>query len=104
MRNSHIFIFPSLYEGFGQVLLEAMSCGLPVITTENTGGPDFIKDCDNGFITKIRDTKRTIEIINNLYKNEELRRLISKKAIDTANQFNWNNYSNKLKNILFSAK
>jgi glycosyltransferase involved in cell wall biosynthesis len=104
MRNSHIFIFPSIYEGFGQVLLEAMSCGLPVITTENTGGPDFIKDCDNGFVTKIRDTKRTIEIINNLYNNEELRRLISKKAINTANKLNWNNYSNKLKNVLLSEK
>jgi len=100
MRNSHIFIFPSLYEGFGQVLLEAMSCGLPVITTENTGGPDFIKDCENGFITKIRDTKKTIEIINNLYDNEELRCSISKKAIDTAGKFNWTIYYNKLKKLL----
>jgi len=100
MRNSHIFLFPSLYEGFGQVLLEAMSCGLPVITTENTGGPDFIKDCDNGFITKIRDTKKTKDILNNLYKNEELRCLISKKAIDTAAKLNWTGYNNKIKDML----
>jgi glycosyltransferase involved in cell wall biosynthesis len=99
MRNSHLFILPSLYEGFGQVLLEAMSCGLPVVTTENTGGPDFIKDNDNGFITPIRDTKKTIEILQNLYNNEELRMLISKKAILTANKFSWARYQDKLKTL-----
>lgn len=97
MRNSHLFILPSLYEGFGQVLLEAMSCGLPVITTENTGGPDFIKDCDNGFITPIRDTKRTAEIMQNLYNDEKLRISISEKAIITANKFSWEHYQSNLK-------
>ena len=44
MKKSHVFLFPSLFEGFGQVLLESFSCGLPVITTYNTAGPDIIED------------------------------------------------------------
>jgi glycosyltransferase involved in cell wall biosynthesis len=100
MRNSHVFILPSLYEGFGQVLLEAMSCGLPVITTENTGGPDFIKNNVNGFITPIRDTEKTIKILQNLYNNEKFRISISEKALKTSMKFSWDSYQHKIK-LLF---
>lgn len=100
MRNSHVFIFPSLYEGFGQVLLEAISCGLPIITTENTGGPDFIKNSVNGFITPIRDTKKTIDILQCLYDNEKLRQFISEKALETAVKCNWASYQNEIKLLL----
>ena len=55
-----------MFEGFGQVLLEALSCGLPVITTNNTAGLDIIDDGKNGFLTPIRDTKKTIELIQHL--------------------------------------
>lgn len=42
MRQCDVFVFPSYFEGFGLVLLQAMACGLPVITTANTAGPDLI--------------------------------------------------------------
>lgn len=99
MKNSHIFMLPSLYEGFGQVLLEAISCGLPVITTENTGGPDFIKNGHNGFITPIRDTKQTIEILQKLYHNEDFRISISENSIITSKEFSWEKYNNQIKNL-----
>jgi glycosyltransferase involved in cell wall biosynthesis len=99
MKNSHIFMFPSLYEGFGQVLLEAISCGLPVITTENTGGPDFIKNGHNGFITPIRDTQQTIEILQKLYHNEDFRISISENSIITSKEFSWEKYNNQIKTL-----
>ncbi len=43
-QNSDVFLFPSFFEGFGLVLLEAMACGLPAIATEATAGPDFLDD------------------------------------------------------------
>ena len=99
MKNSHVFMLPSLYEGFGQVLLEAISCGLPVITTENTGAPDFIKNDYNGFITPIRDTKKTTVILQKLYNNEEFRISISENSIKTAKKFSWENYFEQFKTI-----
>jgi glycosyltransferase involved in cell wall biosynthesis len=41
-RNADVFLFPSFFDGFGLVLLEAMACGLPVVATEATAGPDII--------------------------------------------------------------
>ncbi len=40
MKKADLFVFPSLAEGFGLVIGEAMSCGVPVLTTTNTGGPE----------------------------------------------------------------
>ena len=54
MRTNDVFVFPSLFEGFGLVILEALAQGLPVITTANTGGPDIISDGVDGFIVPLR--------------------------------------------------
>ena len=55
------FLFPSLFEGFGQVLLESFSCGLPVITTFNTAGSDIIEDNKNGFLTQLEMLKKLLK-------------------------------------------
>ena len=92
MNNNHVFLFPSMFEGFGQVLLEAFSCGLPVITTFNTGGYDIIEDGKNGFLTPIRDYKITTEVLNNFYNDDELRISIAENAYSSINNYSWQNY------------
>jgi len=49
---SDIFVFSSLYDSFANVHLEAMACGLPVITSKTAGGSELIKDGMNGFVLK----------------------------------------------------
>ena len=48
MKEHDVLIFPSLFEGFGLVITEAMAQGTPVITTDRTAGPDVISDNENG--------------------------------------------------------
>lgn len=55
IHASDVMVLPSLVEGFAHVILEAMSCGVPVITTPNTCGPDVISEAHHGFIVPIRD-------------------------------------------------
>ena len=47
-------MLPSIAEGFGQVLLEALACGLPVLATTHTAAPDLIQDGREGFIVEPR--------------------------------------------------
>ncbi len=54
-QTSDIFVFPSIEDGFGFVVAEALACGLPVITTRNTGASDLVKPGENGEIVPIRD-------------------------------------------------
>ena len=100
MQKSHVLLLPSLYEGFGLVLSEALSCGLPIITTENTGGKDFVKENNNGFITPIRDTSKTVEILYKLYEDEEFRKFISENSFLTARDMTWKKYEDNLEKIL----
>ena len=53
-QAANLFVFPSVGEGFGQVLLEAMACGLPVLSTTRTAAPDLIADGREGFIVEPR--------------------------------------------------
>lgn len=61
MARSHVHVFPTLVEGFGRNLIEAMASGLPVITTPNCAGPDLIEDGVSGFIIPIRDVDAICE-------------------------------------------
>jgi glycosyltransferase involved in cell wall biosynthesis len=61
MSRCHAHVFPTLLEGFGRNIIEAMASGLPVITTPNCAGPDLIEDGKTGFIVPIRDVDALCE-------------------------------------------
>lgn len=80
MRSS-IFVFSSRYEGFGLALIEAMSCGLPVVSFACKCGPrDLIKDGDNGFLVEEFDIRLFSEKIIELINNYELRKRMGLNA------------------------
>ncbi len=92
-----VFCFPSIEDGFGMVLCQAMSCGLPVICTTNTGGEDLIEDEKEGFIIPIRDVNALKEKILYLYENPELCREMghtARKKVKTG--FTWEDYGNRM--------
>ncbi len=69
--TDNVFVFPSLVEGFGLVLLEAMACSIPVITTPNTAGPDIITDGLERFIIPIRDIEALKEKLEWCYRHPQ---------------------------------
>ncbi len=71
MRSHDVLVFPSLFEGFGLVITEAMSQGLPVITTERTAGPDLIRHGENGWLIKAGSTEQLVQQLEVLIKNPE---------------------------------
>ena len=74
MRAHHVLVFPSLFEGFGLVITEAMSQGLPVITTERTAGPDLIKHGENGWLVKAGSTEALVQQLEMLVRKPEAAR------------------------------
>ncbi len=91
MRDHDALIFPSLFEGFGLVLTEAMSQGLPIITTAHTAGPDLICDGQEGFIVPIRDAEAIAQKLEQLL-NPTLLLDMKNAAWNRARQMPWKTY------------
>ena len=80
MVSSKIFVLPSRWEGFGLVIIEAMSNMLPVIATNVGGIPELIEDGKDGILVPPENPKALARAISNLLENEELREKLSQTA------------------------
>ena len=95
-QKSSIFILPSYHEGLSGALLEAMSCGLPVIATDVRGNRDIIHDKRNGILIPPRSPKIIAKTISMLLDDEELRRKLGENARRTIEkEYTWDVISNK---------
>ena len=103
MGHHDILVCPSLFEGFGLVILEAMSRGIPVITTPNTAGPDIITDDLDGFIVPIRSAEAIAVRLEELTHAPEKLRAIKYAAWQTAGSFAWETYRSNLARIVRGA-
>ena len=81
-------IFPSLYEGFGLPVLEAMQCGCPVITTKNGSLPEVAGDA--AMYINGEDENDIIENIRKVFVSDKLRKELSAKGLSQAQKFSWN--------------
>lgn len=98
-QNATLFVFPSYHEGLPGVLLEAMSCGLPIIATDVRGNRDLISHEENGLLIPIQDSKKMAETINTLLQDKQLREHLGKNARKTIiENYTWSDiYKNYIK-------
>ncbi len=82
-----MFIYPSFYEGFGLPPLEAMQCGVPVITSNTSSLPEVVGSA--GFMVEPTDGDSLCQCMLELYTHSSLRSKMSLKSLDRAKQFSW---------------
>ena len=92
MMESDVLVLPSLREGFGLVVTEALACGLPVIVTQNVGAGDLIRDGREGFVVPICSADAIAERLVILYRDRELLAAMSRQAQKTAARESWVSY------------
>lgn len=96
-RKSDILLFPSLWEGYGMVIAEAMANGLPVISSDIPTSRELIDDGVNGLLFKKEDHQDLAKCIKKLYNDKELYSEISINSIKRALSFNtWETTSIKI--------
>lgn len=96
MREHDVFVFPSLFEGFGLVITEAMSQGTPVITTERTAGPDIITDGEDGWIVTAGSVDDLHKRLQYLVEHPAEIERVGRQALETAAKRPWSRYGDEL--------
>ena len=93
MSRSHVVVFPSINDGFGMVIGEAMACGCPVISSENSGGMDLIKDGHEGYVVPIRDSASITDRLEQLAQDPILRETMGARSLErVASIGGWDTY------------
>lgn len=95
-RNADVLVLPSICESYGQVVIEAMACGVPVIVSDHTVGSDVVRDGVDGFVVAARDAGVIADRIALLRNDPDLARSMGKAAADRAQQFTQDDYNARL--------
>ncbi|WP_151736546.1 glycosyltransferase family 4 protein ['Paenibacillus yunnanensis' Narsing Rao et al. 2020] len=88
-KNATMFLYPSLYEGFGIPPLESMACGTPVITSNTTSIPEIVEDA--ALTINPSSGEELKQGIIELFNNEMLRKELSVKGLQRVQKFSWRN-------------
>jgi starch synthase len=103
MSRSHVMVLPSVQDGFGMVLSQAMACGCVVIGSQHTGALDLFEDQQEGFIVPIRQAEAIAARLQLLADNPTLRQTMSARALlKVQSAGGWHDYGAQAQRIFQS--
>jgi starch synthase len=100
LRQCDVLVFPSYFEGFGAVLLEAMAAGLPIIATEATGAPDLITNGVEGYVIPTGNARALKNAMQRFIDSPDYLASMSQAARRCAERYSWDAYGDRWMDIL----
>ncbi len=97
VNGATAFVFPSIYEGFGMPPLEAMACGVPVVSSGEASLPEVVGDC--AVIVDAYSSQSICDGMYKIYSDEKLRSDLKKRGTERAAQFTWEKSAQALHDI-----
>lgn len=99
--GASVFVYPSFYEGFGIPALEAMACGTPVITSDNTSLPEVVGNA--AIKIKASDTRKLSRKLEYVLTDKNLANNLSTKGLAQAKKFSWDKSADMLIELIEKA-
>ncbi len=98
---ANLFVFPSLYEGFGMPILEAMACGTPVVCSNVSSMPEVAGDA--ALLFDPYDEDDICRVMEEILENDELRGKLVQKGIERSGLFSWANAAYKTLEVIYQV-
>lgn len=99
-KAADVFVFPSFFEGFAQVIIEAMASGLPVITTTHTAAPDMMTSGKEGFVIAPGSDTDLVQALSFFAENPQQIEPMGRQARQLVEGYTWEAYGSRWKTIL----
>jgi alpha-1,3-rhamnosyl/mannosyltransferase len=99
-RGASLFVYPSLYEGFGLPVLEAMRCRVPVITSNNSSLPEV--GGDSAFYVDSQNPSQLARSMERILSDQKLAREMSANGLGQSSKFSWHKAAQKFYEIIDS--
>ena len=103
INKCHVFVLPSIQDGFGIVTLQALSAGCPIIVTKNTGPVEIINKYKCGSVVPIRKAEKIQHSLQELVDDKYKLEFFTRNAIKFANNNTWDVYVDRLNEIVSEA-
>jgi len=98
LKQMDVFVFPTTFEGSSISIYQAMAMQMPVITTPNSGS--VLQDRDSGLFVPVSDKAALLQAMNTMFDDVALRERLGKSAFALSRQYRWEDYKNRLSDIL----
>lgn len=104
VSQSHLLVLPSVQDGFGMVVAQAMACGVPCLVSDHAGAAEIVQEGENGFVFPARDAERLTELIDHVASHPDLRDEMGRNALASVQQIGgWGQYGDRIAEILTKA-
>ena len=100
LEECDLYILPSLVEGFALSAIEAMSLGVPVVVSQNTGVADIVENYVDGFVVEARSLSDLVQILEYSAQHPEILRQIGISGYEKSLRYDWESYKNRTLNII----
>lgn len=98
LKGADILFFPTLFEGFGMPVIEAMACGVPVVASNVTSLPEIVGNA--GVLVNPYNVESIADGCRKLIKNPKLKQSYIKKGLERAKEFSWEKAGTETLNVL----
>lgn len=100
MRQHDVLVLPTLYEGLALVLLEAMACGMAVVTTPHSGLGDLIEDGREGFVVQVRSAEAIRDRLKLLAADEMMLQSMRSAALSWSREHSWQRFREEIRQVV----
>jgi glycosyltransferase involved in cell wall biosynthesis len=100
MHRCHVLVLPSVFEGFGLVIPEAMATGMPVIASTHTAGPEIIREGEDGFVLAPDDVSGLAAKLDWLATHRTEAAAMGRSASERAHAFSWDAHTKRVQALM----